>query len=48
MGKALRKIKKHVRRGEHFTRDHLGTHRNYLNSEGAGIRLDTNGREVHF
>jgi hypothetical protein len=45
MGKGLRKIKRHVRRGEHYTRDHLGTHTKLLT--GAGIKL-LNGQEIHY
>ena len=47
MGKGLRKIKRHIRRGEGFTRDHIGLHRNHINPAGAGIKIEQ-GREVHF
>ena len=42
-----KKQTRHIRRGEGFTRDHLGRHRNYVNPRGGGIRLEQ-GQEVHF
>ena len=36
MGKGRRKQKRHIRRGEGFTRDHIGIHRNHFNPSSPG------------
>ena len=39
MGKGRRKQKRHIRRGEGFTRDHIGIHRNHFNPSSIGVRV---------
>ena len=42
-----KKIKRHIRRGEGFVRDHIGVHRNNFHAKGAGVRI-VNGQLVFF
>jgi len=43
-----KKIKAHIKRGQSYARDRSGTHKNFINPQGAGIMISAAGKETMF